>query len=312
MKRPVELSDVYPTLAELCGQPRPPGLQSRSLAPDLRGDAVPGPDYVRSMVFPYDVAGRKDVLSQSVITNTWRYTEWAGGAAGRELYLHATDPTNTTIASPIRHWRARVGHPACRQSVLYQDDFQLGVLRLLNLGVDAHYGLVQADPSRIAIVAAPGLRGQKAVCFRVPRAPDSFRAEISLPSESGFHERWYSERVFIPADWVADRNRGMDIVMQWHAIPGNWRATFPNLDLAIGDTAWYIHRSFGAAQTGPTRTTLKLAEPLHPGAWVSWVVHTNGRRMTMVSSSFGRMGGTWRNSKGPMFIRRLESLIRPT
>ena len=121
---------------------------------------------------------------------------------------------------------------------------------------------------------APGLAdGRRAARFTVPRAPNSFRAEISLPHEDGFNERWYGERVLVPADWVFDPNRGNDLVMQWHAIPGNWRATFPNLEISIGNTNWFIRQSYGSAQTKPTRTSERLADPVKPGAWTSWVVH---------------------------------------
>ncbi|GAB6165931.1 hypothetical protein JCM19992_19310 [Thermostilla marina] len=129
-------------------------------------------------------------------------------------------------------------------------------------------------PERIKIVAAPGLEpGRKAVRFFVPRAPNSFRAEISLPSEKGFNERWYGARLLVPADWVFDSTRGNDIVMQWHAVPGNWRATYPNLAIAIGNDNWFIRQNYGCAQTKPTRVTHKLDDPVEPGKWVSWVIH---------------------------------------
>ena len=121
---------------------------------------------------------------------------------------------------------------------------------------------------------APDLGGgRKAVRFAVPRGPNSFRAEISLPHEPGFQERWYGERIFIPHDWVFDTGRGNDIVMQWHAIPGNWRATFPNLEISVGNTNWFIRQSFGSAQTKPTRTNRKLDNLVQPGLWVTWVIH---------------------------------------
>lgn len=161
-----------------------------------------------------------------------------------------------------------------QQPVMFQDDFQSGLFGKWGLSENANYGILQATPERLSIVEAPGLaNGKKAVRFTVPRAPDSFRAEISLPYEPGFQERWYGERLFIPNDWVFDPNRGADIVMQWHAIPGNWRATFPNLVIAVSNTHWVIRQSYGSAQIKPTRTEKKLAEPVQQGAWVSWVIH---------------------------------------
>ncbi|MGC4013719.1 MAG: polysaccharide lyase [Luteolibacter sp.] len=108
----------------------------------------------------------------------------------------------------------------------------------------------------------------------MPRAPDSFRAELSLPHEEGFQERWYAGRILIAKDWVIERHsKGNDIVMQWHAIPGKGKATFPNLEISVGGDSWYVRRSFGTALENPTRTNDKLAEPIQPGTWVSWVIH---------------------------------------
>jgi hypothetical protein len=161
-----------------------------------------------------------------------------------------------------------------KQPVIFQDNFQSGQFGKWGFSENANYGILKATPKRISIVDAPGLaKGRKAVRFAVQRAPDSFRSEISLPHEPGFRERWYGERIFVPNDWVFDPNRGADIVMQWHAIPGNWRATFPNLVIAIDNTSWIIRQSHGSAQTKPTRTQTKLAEPVQRGAWVSWVIH---------------------------------------
>ena len=161
-----------------------------------------------------------------------------------------------------------------RTEVLFSDDFTSGNLDRWNLSEDDRYELASATPGSIDITDAPGPRGGgKAVQFTVERRPNSFRSEISLPSESGFHERWYAERMFIPADWVANSESGNDIVMQWHAIPGNGRPTFPNLDISIGGQSWFIKQSFGSPQAGPTRTTKKLDDPVKPGEWVAWVIH---------------------------------------
>ena len=157
---------------------------------------------------------------------------------------------------------------------LFRDNFRSGEFGRWNFSEDDRYKLLQATPERIRIVAAPCLGdGEKAVRFFVPRAPDSFRAEISLPHENGFQERWYGGRILVPEDWVIDPGRAQDIVMQWHAIPGNGKATYPNLAISIGNTNWFIAQSFGEAKGTPSRPRIKLEEPMKPGAWVSWVVH---------------------------------------
>ena len=160
------------------------------------------------------------------------------------------------------------------QAILFQDDFSTGQFRRWNFSEDDRYKLLKETPERISIVDAPGLEpGRKAARFFVPRGPDSFRTEISLPHEKGFQERWYGSRIYVPKDWVLDATRGVDIVMQWHGIPGNGKATYPNLEISIGDTNWFIAQSFGNANTKPDRNKIKLEQPVKPGAWVSWVVH---------------------------------------
>jgi hypothetical protein len=158
--------------------------------------------------------------------------------------------------------------------ILFQDDFTAPDFGPWKFSQNADYDLTRPDPDRIRLVDAPGLpAGRKAVKFVVTRGPNSFRSELALPHEAGCHERWYAARVLIPSDWVIDDQKGDDIVLQWHGIPGNWRATFPNLALSINGSQWWIKQNYGAAQTGPTRTAAALKEPLQPGAWVAWVIH---------------------------------------
>jgi hypothetical protein len=176
-------------------------------------------------------------------------------------------------AEPTRPFRAQHVFDLERP-ILFHDDFSTQQFRRWNFSEDDRYRLLEATPERICIVDAPGLeRGQKAARFFVPRRPNSFRAEISLPSEKGFLERWYGGRVLVPQDWVVDPGRGNDIVMQWHAIPGDGKATYPNLAISIGNTSWFIARSCGSAKTKPNRTRIQLEDPVKPGTWVSWVVH---------------------------------------
>jgi len=84
--RTVELIDIYPTLAELCGLEKPSRLEGRSLVPLLDQADAPWDKPARSMVH------HKDVLGRSVRTDRWRYTEWDGGRQGVELYDHDRDP----------------------------------------------------------------------------------------------------------------------------------------------------------------------------------------------------------------------------
>lgn len=161
-----------------------------------------------------------------------------------------------------------------RQRTIFTDDFKHAKLDRWKLSQDDKYGIPAPDARRLEIVDAPNLEsGHKAVRFTVERKPNEFRTEIALPHEAGFQERWYAARVLIPQEWVIDSTRGGDIVMQWHAIPGNWRATFPNLAISIKNDRWGIQQSFGSAQNKPNRTSTRLDDRVEPGEWVSWVVH---------------------------------------
>lgn len=193
--------------------------------------------------------------------------------AGAAIAAEKTKPDRPAEGQASRRLRAadvfQNGRP-----ILFEDDFRGDQLERWNFSENYQYELAAPTPERIRIVAAPGLPGgKKAVCMTVQRAPNSFRSEISLPSERGFQERWYAAKLLIPDEWVFDQERGDDIVLQWHAIPGNWRPTFPNLSISVQNDRWFIKQSFGSPQTKPTRTTVKLDEPVQRGVWVSWVVH---------------------------------------
>ena len=86
-QKPVELLDLYPTLADLCGLQAPKNLEGKSLSPLLND--------------PKDASWTKPAVTQvwhnkrawgySIRTERWRYTEWLEGTAGRELYDHRND-----------------------------------------------------------------------------------------------------------------------------------------------------------------------------------------------------------------------------
>lgn len=111
---PVELLDVYPTLLALGNFPIAADLEGRSLVPLMRGEKETTPRIAHSMVYHYDVVAKRDVVSRTIIAAQWRYTEWAGGTAGRELYWRADDPAEyrNRIADPSLAAVARDGHDA--------------------------------------------------------------------------------------------------------------------------------------------------------------------------------------------------------
>jgi arylsulfatase A-like enzyme len=79
--RPVELTHVYPTLADLCGLPAPEQLDGVSLRPLLLN---PRAKWGRPAVTTH---GRGN---HAVRTERWRYIRYADGS--EELYDHASDP----------------------------------------------------------------------------------------------------------------------------------------------------------------------------------------------------------------------------
>jgi uncharacterized sulfatase len=84
--RTVELVDLYPTLAELAGLTPPKHVEGHSLRP-LLDDPQAKWDHAA-----YTQVQRGADPGHSVRTERWRYTEWAFGAKGQELYDHDNDP----------------------------------------------------------------------------------------------------------------------------------------------------------------------------------------------------------------------------
>jgi uncharacterized sulfatase len=85
--KPVELLDLYPTLADLCGLTPPKNLEGTSLRP-LLNDPING-KWTKPAVT--QVWHNRKAWGYSIRTEHWRYTEWLEGKAGRELYDHRTD-----------------------------------------------------------------------------------------------------------------------------------------------------------------------------------------------------------------------------
>ncbi len=91
--RVVEFVDLYPTLTGLAGIPAPKGLAGRSLEKLLQ-DPIATWDglAVTQVLRPADKRLAEPVMGCSIRTERWRYTEWANGEAGKELYDHQADP----------------------------------------------------------------------------------------------------------------------------------------------------------------------------------------------------------------------------
>jgi uncharacterized sulfatase len=89
--QPVELVDLFPTLVDYAGFKIPEGLDGISLRPLLT-------DVNEKWDKPAitQVHHSPDAQGYSIRTHDWRYTEWNGGEAGRELYDHRNDPNEIT------------------------------------------------------------------------------------------------------------------------------------------------------------------------------------------------------------------------
>jgi arylsulfatase A-like enzyme len=83
--RPVNLIDLFPTLAEVCGLPTPPNQEGVSIVPLLKN---PKADWDKPSLTTYG----KD--NHTVRTEKWRYIRYAGG--GEELYDHEKDALEWT------------------------------------------------------------------------------------------------------------------------------------------------------------------------------------------------------------------------
>lgn len=91
--RVVEFVDVYPTLSSLAGLEAPKNLAGRDLTPLLDDPIADWDGYAVTQVLrPADNRLADPVMGCSIRDHRWRYTEWAEGQAGVELYDHHADP----------------------------------------------------------------------------------------------------------------------------------------------------------------------------------------------------------------------------
>jgi uncharacterized sulfatase len=108
---PVELIDIFPTLADLCDLDAPKSLHGVSLKVLLQEPTGPAPRAGAVSVVKRQVNGRtargfsgrtiqldrdagrpRQILGRALNTRKWRYTEWDGGELGVEFYDQKNDP----------------------------------------------------------------------------------------------------------------------------------------------------------------------------------------------------------------------------
>jgi iduronate 2-sulfatase len=98
---PVEFVDVYPTLADLCGLPKPSGVDGVSLRPLIEN---PNLEQDRVAISQYPRGGKNSpigsLMGYSVRDSRWRMTVWQQRNGDKkvvatELYDHQKDPNET-------------------------------------------------------------------------------------------------------------------------------------------------------------------------------------------------------------------------
>lgn len=87
----VELVDLYPTIAGLCGVKAPDDLEGQSFVPVLDR---PGMRW-KTAAFT-QVSGPNGIVGRSARTDRYRYIRWAGPHPGEELYDEENDPREFT------------------------------------------------------------------------------------------------------------------------------------------------------------------------------------------------------------------------
>jgi uncharacterized sulfatase len=110
-RRPVELVDLHPTLAELAGLSVQPRLEGNSLKPLLANpqaawDKPAFTQVTRNAESSITVAvdpTKPAFMGRSIRTERWCYIEWAAGREGTELYDMQADPgqLRNVVADPL-------------------------------------------------------------------------------------------------------------------------------------------------------------------------------------------------------------------
>jgi uncharacterized sulfatase len=92
-RRVVEFVDIYPTVCSLADIQAPEDLAGQDLTPLLNDPLHAWNEVAVTQVLrPADDRLASMVMGCSIRTERWRYTEWAEGEQGAELYDHHSDP----------------------------------------------------------------------------------------------------------------------------------------------------------------------------------------------------------------------------
>lgn len=84
--RPVQLQDLYPTLAALCGLDRPPGIEGNDISPLLKN---PRAKWDRPA---YSMMEMQQTQGHSIRRDNWHYVEYDQGKRGHMLFDIEKDP----------------------------------------------------------------------------------------------------------------------------------------------------------------------------------------------------------------------------
>ena len=107
-RRIVEFIDIYPTLTELAGLPTPKQVEGRSLKRLLDDPLTQwNGTAITQVLRPADDRLKDPVMGRSIRTERWRYSDWAEGKNGVELYDHYADPMefNNLALNPTKENR---------------------------------------------------------------------------------------------------------------------------------------------------------------------------------------------------------------
>lgn len=109
-RRTIELIDLHPTLAELCGLTLPSNLDGKSLKPLLDNPQATWDKPALTQVtrgtptMTNAPTTKPSIVGRSIRTERFRFTEWNNGDKGTELYDHDSDPGELkNLASDAAH-----------------------------------------------------------------------------------------------------------------------------------------------------------------------------------------------------------------